>query len=170
MQQSQEKSAAANSGVSPETTNADLKVSAMPIIDRTNLLSRAVSGAALSAALITNGVPAQAQTNAPTEPTPKVAPAVPGATNEVQARFRMLDNFTTQLVQEHDRRAGVPNVIAATNPAATTQTFVIPSNVQPTNAPTYQVVVKVIIPREIWARHFDERMAAQRAFLNTFGK
>jgi hypothetical protein len=81
----QQDQAARNQALTKGTEGDDLSGKNLPTSDRaearTNLLSRVVSAAALSAALATNGVPARAQTNAPTEPTPNVGPAVPGATN-----------------------------------------------------------------------------------------
>ena len=74
----QEKSATPNAGLSSAPDQANLGEAAMPSSSRTNLFSRAASVAALSATLATNALPAQAQTNALAEPTPQVAPLVPG--------------------------------------------------------------------------------------------
>lgn len=78
IQQQQDKAAVSNTGLSPDASKADLASSAMPETNRTNFLSRAAGLAALSTALVTNGVPANAQTNTAAEPAPRVAPLVPG--------------------------------------------------------------------------------------------
>jgi len=75
-----------NVAIAPtQQPQVDLAKDNLPAVNRGNVFSNLVSAAALSAAL-TNGAPALAQTNTPLpEPTPKVAPPVPGqAANTVQ--------------------------------------------------------------------------------------
>ena len=75
----QDKSAVPNTSLtSAPEQSAPLSEASMPSTSRTNVFSRVASVTALSAALATNALPAQAQTNVVPEPTPKVAPLVPG--------------------------------------------------------------------------------------------
>ncbi len=80
---SQDNRAARDQALNQGTEGSNFTGKTLPTSDRsearTNVLSRVAGVAALSAALATNGVPAQAQSNAPTGPTPNVGPAVPGA-------------------------------------------------------------------------------------------
>lgn len=79
----QDNQAARNQALDQGTEGNDLSGKALPTSGRsearTSVLSRVAAVAALSAALATNGVPAQAQTNALTDPNPNVEPAVPEA-------------------------------------------------------------------------------------------